>query len=75
MEAQRKHQVSLEVLSYHSTAFPDELREYFRAVKEDHVPEELYRFTFNIYQDDNTLTVLFIHLAQELLLKCSSVRR
>lgn len=70
-KAQRKHQVALEVLTYHCCVMDRETRQCLEAVSACTLPNDFYSYEFNVYQSDDELTYYFIRMTMEFFQECN----
>ncbi|KAL9969158.1 hypothetical protein ACROYT_G021335 [Oculina patagonica] len=70
-KAQQKHQVALEVLTYHCCVVEKETRECLESVSACTLPNDFYSFEFNVYQSDDDLTNYFLLMTKDLFQECN----
>ncbi|XP_031568532.1 probable 3',5'-cyclic phosphodiesterase pde-5 isoform X2 [Actinia tenebrosa] len=68
--AQQKHQVALEVLTYHCRGTDKEIEEFAMGSQLAMVPPDFYSWDFDIHQDYDLLTKYFIHMTQDFFESC-----
>lgn len=70
-KSQQKHQVALEVLTYHCCVLENETRQRREAVTSCVLPNDFYSYEFNVYQDDEDLTNYFILMTIDFFQECN----
>ncbi|XP_048577494.1 cAMP and cAMP-inhibited cGMP 3',5'-cyclic phosphodiesterase 10A isoform X2 [Nematostella vectensis] len=69
--AQQKHQVALEVISYHCCASEKETEEFLNSADLVMLPPAFNSWEFDMYQDNDALTYYFIKMTQDLFDHCN----
>jgi len=70
-KTQQKHQVALEVLTYHCCVMDNEIQQRRETVASCTLPSDFYSFEFNVYQSDDDLTNYFFLMTVDLFQECN----
>lgn len=68
---QQKHQVALEVLTYHCCVSEKETELWLASATSCSLPNDFYSNEFNVYQNDDELTNYFIIMTNEFFQECN----
>lgn len=70
-KVQQKHQVALEVLTYHCSVTEKETQQCLKAASACTLPNDFYSYEFNVYRSDDDLTHYFILMTKEFFQECN----